>query len=114
MMNFSTALMQLKNGQKVFRSGWNGKNMYLFIVPGTTLDASQSPIPHLHKGETSVTFAPHIAMRTAEGYFVPWIASQSDLLMDDWAMIPSGRIIEPSENAMQQLDPKLNPNKKSH
>jgi hypothetical protein len=34
-MNFSEALLQVKAGQKVQRIGWNGKGMFIFMVPGS-------------------------------------------------------------------------------
>ena len=102
MMNFSAALAALKTNQKVFRRGWNSKDMYLQLVHGQTMTMTATP----------VTLLPHILMTTVQGDLVPWVASHTDLLSDDWEVIPSGKIIEPSADAAQQLDPSLNPRKK--
>ena len=70
-MNFSEALDELKNGNpgRVARSGWNGKGMWLEL---------QEP------DANSYMTLPYIYMRTVQGDFVPWLASQTDLLAEDW------------------------------
>lgn len=70
---FPTALDALKSGYRVARSGWNGKGMWL---------ALQRPDAH------SKMTLPYIYMRTAQGDLVPWLASQTDLLAEDWELVP--------------------------
>jgi len=74
---FEQALEALKNVKSVARSGWNGKNMYLFLVQTwespSILDSTEK--------------LPFIAMCTAQGAFVPWVASQTDMLADDWEIL---------------------------
>jgi hypothetical protein len=72
MLNFSDALHELKSGNKVHRSGWNGRGMWLNLQ-----------IPDAHSKMT----LPYIYMRTAEGHLVPWIASQTDILANDWDVL---------------------------
>jgi len=77
-MNFGAAIEALQSGCKVQRSGWNGKNMYLLLVPeGITQH------PSLDGGLKTKTL-PWIGMFTAQGEFVPWLASQTDILANDW------------------------------
>lgn len=75
-MNFSQALEEIKTGQKVARSGWNGKRMWI------ALQDSFGYRMRLH-GEV-LEIAPYIAMRTADEKYVPWLASQTDILATDW------------------------------
>ena len=70
-MDFSDALITLKNGARVCRAGWNGKGMWL---------ALQVP------DKFSKMTLPYIYMKTADGNQVPWLASQTDLLAADWAV----------------------------
>ena len=71
-MSFGQALVALKGGQKIQRAGWNGKGMWVALqVPDTY----------------SKMTLPYIYMKTAEGHLVPWLASQSDLLSDDWNVV---------------------------
>lgn len=68
-LNFGQALEHLKTGGKVARVGWNGKGMWL---------ALQRPDEH------SKMTLPYIYMSTVTGDLVPWLASQTDLLAEDW------------------------------
>lgn len=71
-MLFGEAIARLKNGERVCRSGWNGKSMYLELqVPD----------------ENSKMTLPYIYMSTVQGDLVPWLASQTDVLADDWSTI---------------------------
>lgn len=63
------AVKALFHGKRVFRSGWNGKDMYL-----------QLQVPDVKSKMT----LPYVYMRTAQGNLVPWVCSQTDLLADDW------------------------------
>ncbi len=70
-MSFGDALEYLKRGHFVTREGWNGKRMYLGLqVPD---------------GDSMMTL-PYIWMKTAQGELVPWLASQTDILTDDWRL----------------------------
>lgn len=66
---FDTALTFLKAGGRIARAGWNGKGQYLQI---------QRPDAH------SKMTLPYIYIRTVQGDLVPWLASQTDLLAEDW------------------------------
>lgn len=86
-MDFSRALELVKNGARVTRDGWNGRDMWLVLVPASDIIVSAGrPL-----GEAApeligkkVRYQAHIDMRTAQGTIVPWLASQSDLLAEDW------------------------------
>ena len=71
-MNFGYALKALKEGCKVQRSGWNGKGMWLKL---------QIPDDH------SKMSLPYIYMKTVDDKLVPWLASQTDMLADDWSIV---------------------------
>ncbi len=85
--NFSRALEEIKAGHKVARSGWNGKNMFLFLVPGSTFKVNRPPLLGIYPEGTEINYCPHIDMRTADGSIVPWLASQTDLLANDWGIV---------------------------
>ena len=80
-MTFGHALEALKHGDRVARSGWNGKDMYLFLADGKQLtnclcSADMPPC------------ADSICMKTAQNTIViGWLASQTDMLADDWKII---------------------------
>lgn len=72
MVKFGEAIELLKQGFRVARTGWNGKGMHL---------ALQEPDEH------SKMTLPYIYMYTAQGDRVPWLASQTDLLSEDWVAV---------------------------
>jgi len=73
-MDFGVALSELRRDNQLARQGWCGKGMWV---------ALQAPT-----GSSKMTL-PYLYMRTAQGDFVPWLASQTDLLAHDWFVITS-------------------------
>lgn len=88
-MDFSAALSLVKQGHRVAREGWNGKGMFIFLVPGSTFEVSRAPLLGIYPAGTKVRYHAHVDMRTATGDVVPWLASQTDLLADDWVLVMS-------------------------
>lgn len=86
-MDFGQALEVLKNNNLVARKGWNGKGMFLYLVPGSTFAVNREPLLGIYDEGTKVNYRPHIDMKTADGSCVPWVASQTDLLADDWEYV---------------------------
>jgi len=69
-VDFSSALLALKEGKKVAREGWNGKNMWIALCYGT----DQVDVPFLY-------------IKAVDGKRVPWLASQLDLMAEDWVIV---------------------------
>ena len=91
-MAFGEALTALKLGLKVQRAGWNGKGMWLVLVPGTTNVNFTEGSPYFKAGLVGGEILPHIDMYTvnAEGRraMLPgWVASQTDMLAEDWKVV---------------------------
>lgn len=84
MMDFGDAVRALKAGKRVARSGWNGKGMFIFLVNGSTFTVNREPLLSILGEGTQVQYHAHIDMKTAQGYIVPWLASQADMLSEDW------------------------------
>lgn len=83
-MDFSDALRLVKEGKKVQRSGWNGKGMFIFLVPGSIFKVNQPPLLGIYPEGTEINYHGHVDMKTADGQIVPWLCSQTDLLASDW------------------------------
>lgn len=96
-MNFGEALEVLKNGERVARSGWNGKNMWLAYMPGMTIPAGQvNTRTRKFIPEGDVTIGGYIVMYTAQGVWqAGWLASQMDMLADDWEVLTSPAAAHP-------------------
>jgi hypothetical protein len=83
-MDFGDVVRGLKAGRRYARAGWNGKNMFVFLVNGSTFKVNREPLLSILGDGAVVEYQPHIDMRTATGSIVPWLASQSDVLAEDW------------------------------
>ena len=68
-MNFSEALSEVKGGNRIYRTGWNGKGQFIELR---------------RPDENSKMSLPYLYITTVEGARVPWLASQTDLLAEDW------------------------------
>lgn len=75
-MNFGEAIEALKSCKKVARKGWNGKCMWLCLIPHTNKTWEGYPIQDC------------IGMKTADDKMQPgWLASQADILAEDWEIV---------------------------
>ena len=79
-MTFGLAIEALKHGERVARNGWNGKDMWLMLVPTDLADKVAFQYAALDA-------LPWIGMKTADEKFVPWLASQTDMLAEDWMIV---------------------------
>lgn len=83
---FGMAIEALKMGHKVQRSGWNGKDMYLVI-----LDPARDNLMTLSvscvEATRELALQPFIVMKTVDNTYVPWLASQTDMLSDDYSIV---------------------------
>ncbi len=98
-MTFGMAIEGLKQGMKVARSGWNGKGMWLLLVPGTPSAQLHPGTPYSialsgsqHVEGGHVEILPHIDMWTTNALgrraMLPgWLASQTDMLSEDWEIV---------------------------
>lgn len=85
-MTFGLAVEAMKKGHKVARKGWNGKGMFLYLVPEGVYPARMEAIKGYFKGD-QVPYGSYVAMKTAQDNVVPWLASQTDILAEDWTII---------------------------
>ncbi len=92
-LDFGAAIAALKDGKKVARAGWNGKGMWLILVPGTPIANLKEDTPYRKALEVpQCEILPHIDMWTvnAQGRraMLPgWLASQTDMLATDWQIV---------------------------
>lgn len=91
-MNFGEAVQALKDGKRVSRAGWNGKNMWVCHMPAVTIAEG------IVNGRTK-KFVPtgdlnvggYFVMWTADKTWQPgWLASQADMLAEDWGEVSDG------------------------
>ena len=89
-LDFGQAILALKEGKRVARSGWDGKGMFLYYVPENKYPASRNEhgtMVGVFENDM-VPYGAYIAMKTAQNNVVPWwLASQTDVLAEDWQIV---------------------------
>lgn len=92
-MDFADAIKALKAGARVSRQGWNGRGMWLVLVPGTPSAQLRKGTPYQGAlGQDECEILPHIDMWTTNAHgrraMLPgWLASQTDMLSEDWEVV---------------------------
>jgi len=110
-VDFGKALQEVKNGKLIARKGWNGKGMFVFMRPADELHVSfvAKQIKSLPQGvkdlylkdcldkdgnelelekDDVVKFTAYLCMKAADGSIVNgWLASQTDILSEDWIIL---------------------------
>lgn len=86
-MNFGQAIEALKAGELVTRKGWNGKNQYVYLIKGETIRFAFRKTygePETEE-EAALEFTDVLAIKTTNNKIqVGWLASQTDMLSNDW------------------------------
>lgn len=77
-MNFGDALAALKDGKRVSRIGWNGKGMWLELQRPDAGSKMTLPYVYLNYPDDA---------KNTPGARVPWLASQTDILAEDWGIV---------------------------
>ncbi len=93
-LNFGQAIDALKQGKRIARQGWNGKGVFLFLLPAGTVPTKAIYDPALRAviesevgGETFEALG-SIRMFTADKKILTgWLASQTDILSEDWQIL---------------------------
>jgi hypothetical protein len=88
-LTFGDALAVLKAGGKVARAGWNGRGMWLLLIPASHWETT--------RGLELLDGLPWIGMKTIDDKFVPWQPSQTDMLAEDWQALD---VEVPAEGAL--------------
>lgn len=84
-MDFGDAIKAAREGARIARAGWNGKNMYvLFVDPYRNKGFDITEKPGLEG-----TLYPYFAIKTAQNKLVPWQPSQTDMVDADWDIVPT-------------------------
>ncbi len=86
-MNFGDALKELKAGKRVQRTGWNGKGLFVYLVPAASYPA-QTGAAKAHFGEGAmVPYNPYLAIKNVDETVSTWVPSVNDCLSDDWGVV---------------------------
>lgn len=86
-LTFGQALEFLKAGHKLAREGWNGKDMFVYLVEGSVFQVNRKPLLGIYPEGTTINYLPHIDMKMADGSIMTWNAAQIDMLGEDWGVV---------------------------
>ncbi len=88
-MNFGEAIQEAKKGCKIYRENWNGKNMFVVhqkgYPDGIPVNKQTADAYGMVEGDL-FKVRPYLQMRCADGSHQMWLASQSDILEEDWCI----------------------------
>ena len=85
---FGVAIEAIKAGYRACRENWNGKGMFIYYVPASDFKVNRPPLDGIFPTDFAMHYRDHIDMFTAQGDCVAWVASQSDMLANDWIILP--------------------------
>lgn len=85
--DFGMAISLLKDGKRVARSGWNGKGMFVYLVPAASYPAQRGAAKAWAGEDAMIPYRAYLAMQTVDKDVVPWVASQTDMLANDWSEV---------------------------
>ena len=86
-LDFSDALKKLKEGCKLTRLGWNGKDMFVYLVPAGNFKPYTPIAETLVNEDGLVPYNPYFAIRTVNGSISTWVPSVNDCLAEDWYIL---------------------------
>ena len=94
-MRFGEAIEHARNGKKIARHGWNGKNMYVYLTEGRSIPTDEwvarLPSQELTEAEKKLGYVivkPHLDMMNAQSErIIGWSASQTDMIAEDWYVV---------------------------
>jgi hypothetical protein len=86
-MNFGQAIETLKQGKEVAREEWNEKGMWLKLVNHYEVNEDLKTIWKQDLQVNGIPLLPWLGIKTAGNKFVPWLASHTDMLAEDWTIV---------------------------
>lgn len=85
-MNFGDILLALKAGLRVYRSGWNGKGMFVYLVPAASYEPTTQIAKDYFRGEL-VPYNAYFAIKNVDNTVSTWVPSVNDCLAEDWHVL---------------------------
>ena len=80
-MTFGLAVEAMRKGMRVARAGWNGKGMWVTLVSRVEWASSNDVDAVMNM------LVPFLVMKATDGSTVPWLASLTDVLAEDWSIV---------------------------
>ena len=86
-LTFGMALEAMKHGSKAARSGWNGKGMFVYIVPAASYKAQTGVAKAYFGDDALVPYSAYMAIKNVGETVSTWVPSVNDCLAEDWTVL---------------------------
>lgn len=86
-MDFGLALNACKNGKKIARSGWNGKGMFVYLVPKNSYPVQTGAAKSYFGEGCLVPYNAYMAIKNVDETVSTWVPSVNDCLAEDWEVL---------------------------
>jgi hypothetical protein len=86
-MTFGLAMEALKRGARVARAGWNGKGMFVYLVPAASYPCRPAPRRRYFGEGSMVPYNAYLALKGVDDTVSTWAPSGSDALAEDWLIV---------------------------
>ena len=83
-VNFGDAIKALKEGHRVARSGWNGKGMFVYLVPANAYPVQTGAARAYFGQDAMVPYNAYMAIKNVDDTVSTWVPSVNDCLAEDW------------------------------
>lgn len=86
-LTFGLAIEALKKGMKVAREGWNGKGMFVYLVPADSYPARTPAAKGYFGADALVPYNAYMAIKNVNESVSTWVPSVNDCLAEDWRIV---------------------------
>lgn len=87
MVGFDQALLALKEGKRITRTGWNGKGMFAYMVPAASYPVQTGAAKEYFGEGSMISYRDYFALKTVDENVAVWVPSTSDILAEDWEVL---------------------------
>lgn len=89
-LSFGEAIKAIKGGSKIARAGWNGKGMFVYLVPAASYPAQTGAAKSFFGDGGMVPYNAYMAIKNVDNTVSTWAPSGSDALAEDWEIVNIG------------------------
>lgn len=86
-LSFGLAVEAMKKGEKLERAGWNGKGLFVYLVPGNSYPAQTGAAKSYFGENGMVAYNDYLAIKNVNDTVSTWVPSINDVLADDWSIV---------------------------
>ncbi|WP_314972813.1 DUF2829 domain-containing protein [Comamonas testosteroni] len=86
-MNFGDAIKELKLGKRLQRTGWNGKGLFIYLVPAASYPVQTGAAKEHFGAGAMVPYAAYLALKNVDETVSTWAPSINDTLAEDWQVV---------------------------